>query len=83
MKKVRYIRMILWGAALLAALLGLWSTRSGGALTPIFMVIALVGVIGEVVYTLIAWRCPHCGRLLPTKQGFWSKYCMYCGEELD
>jgi hypothetical protein len=46
-------------------------------------VLAAIGVFGHLVYTLIAWHCPHCGRLLPTKHGFWSQYCLYCGEKLD
>jgi hypothetical protein len=65
-------------------LLALLFSKSGNiVLTVIFLAIAAIGAIGQFVYTLAAWRCPHCDRLLPTKHGFWSKFCPYCGERLD
>ena len=83
MQKVRQIRLVLLAIGLIGALLGLVFAKSNSALTPVFLVLAAIGVFGHLVYTLIAWHCPHCGRLLPTKHGFWSQYCPYCGEKLD
>jgi hypothetical protein len=83
MQKVRYIRLIFLAVGLIGALLGLAFSKSNNVLSPVFLVVAGIGVLGHVIYTMIAWHCPHCGRLLPTKHGFWSKYCPYCGEMLD
>lgn len=83
MQKVRYIRLIFLAVGLIGALLGLAFSKSNSALSPVFLVVAGIGVLGHVIYTMIAWHCPHCERLLPTKHGFWSKYCPYCGEKLD
>ncbi len=84
MKKVRNIRLAWLGVSLFGAFPALLFSKSGNiVLTVIFLVIAAIGAVGELAYTLLAWRCPHCGRLLPTKHGFWSKFCPYCGEQLD
>lgn len=84
MKKVRNIRLAWLGVSLFGALLALLFSKSGNiVLTVIFLAIAAIGAIGQFVYTLTAWRCPHCDCLLPTKHGFWSKFCPYCGERLD
>lgn len=83
MKKIRYIRLIFLAIGLIGAVLGLMFSKSNSVLLPVFLVVAVIGCFGHVIYTMVAWRCPHCGRLLPTKHGFWSKYCPYCGEKLD
>ena len=84
MQRVRKIRLAWLAVSLVGALSALLFAKSNNiVLTVIFLVIAAIGAIGELVYTLMAWHCPHCGRLLPTKHGFWSQYCPYCGEKLD
>jgi hypothetical protein len=84
MKKVRNIRLAWLAVSAFGALPALLFSKSGNiVLTVIFLAIAAIGAIGQFVYTLTAWRCPHCDRLLPTKHGFWSKFCPYCGERLD
>ena len=83
MQKVRIIRLVWIGIGLIGALLGIVFAKSNPALSPVFLAIAPIGMLGHTIYTLVAWRCPHCGRLLPVKHGFWSKFCLYCGKELD
>jgi hypothetical protein len=83
MQKIRKTRLILLAIGLVGAVLGMVFAKSNSALTPAFLVLAAGGVFGHLIYTLVAWRCPHCGQLLPVKHGFWSKYCQYCGKELD
>jgi zinc transporter ZupT len=83
MQKIRKIRLTLLAIGLVGAVLGMVFAKSNSALIPVFLVLAAGGMFGHLIYTLVAWRCPHCGRLLPTKHAFWSKYCPYCGKELD
>lgn len=84
MNKIRKTRIILMLAGLAFALLGLLFAKSGITfLTPLFLVLAFGGILGHLVYTLACWRCPHCGRLLPIKNGMWNKHCPHCGEEPD
>lgn len=83
MQKIRIIRLVLIGVGLIGALMGLLCARSNSAFAAVSMAIAFACIFGHLIYTLVAWRCPHCGRLLPVKGGFWNKFCLYCGKELD
>ena len=83
MQKIRNVRLVLIGIGLIGAILGMVFATSNPALSPVFLTIAGIGAFGHIIYTLVAWHCPHCGRLLPTKHSFWSKFCPYCGKELD
>ncbi len=83
MQKVRKIRLVLIAIGLIGAVLGLVFAKSNSALSPVFLAVAAIGMFGHVIYTLVAWHCPHCGQLLPVKHGFWSKFCPHCGKELD
>ena len=37
----------------------------------------------DLAQTLIFYRCPRCGRLLPFRQWATPVYCPYCGRELN
>jgi len=84
MSKVRKIRLVLLLTGVGTALLSLLFIKLSMA-TPavIFLILAAVCCIGELVYNLIFWRCPSCGRLLPIKGFLWSQYCPRCGEYLE
>lgn len=84
MGKVRKIRFILLLTTLGSALLGtLFAKLAITAAAVFFLSLAFFSCIGELVYTLIFWRCPSCGRHLPIKGAFWGAYCPYCGDSLE
>ena len=83
MNKIRFIRIALISAGFFAAILAILFARSNSMLSAAFVIITAVMLIGHTVYTIIFWHCPHCGKLLPTKNGMWNKHCPHCGKELD
>lgn len=40
----------------------------------------MVIIVGTLIFHLIFYRCPHCGKYLDRSRG---DYCPYCGEELE
>ena len=48
--------------------------------TSLFLVLmALIVLLGAIVFIIIFCRCPHCGGFL----GFnWYKYCPHCGNQI-
>lgn len=47
-----------------------------------FAVLAILMIIGYLIFSILYWRCPSCGKLLPEKQ-INTQYCPRCGEFLD
>lgn len=52
-------------------------TEAAGLFAAAIAVMAL-----DLVQTLIFYRCPHCGRLLPFRHRSVPSYCPGCGREL-
>ena len=46
---------------------------------------ALVLAIADAIFSLIFYRCPHCGHYLGGKRGisFADRYCPGCGERVE
>ena len=37
-------------------------------------------IVGAVIYRLLIYRCPHCGKYLDRSKG---QYCPYCREDVN
>jgi len=73
-KKARQIYLGVGAGALLIVLMGvvMQSTR-----------VELVGagiMVLDMIFHLITYHCPHCGRYLGRT---WGDYCPFCGGDLD
>ena len=45
--------------------------------------LAIAGIIltlGDIVFRLVCFRCPHCGKYLDRSTG---DYCPYCGKDVN
>lgn len=45
--------------------------------------LAMMGLIllaGDIVFRLVTYRCPHCGKYLDRSTG---DYCPYCGKDVN
>lgn len=54
----------------------------GGALSEMYVIVAIgMGIIVcAMIFRVIFYRCPHCGRYLDRSTG---KYCPYCGKPVN
>ena len=43
-------------------------------------VIGMVLMFGDIIFRLVCYRCPHCGKYLDRSKG---DYCPYCGESMN
>ena len=55
--------------------------QSGEAYIWIF-VIGILLLILTVIYSILAFRCPHCDTWFGTRGGM-PNYCPYCGKEIE
>ena len=69
------------GMALIGSLLLLIGAYSGLGYLWIYIVGLLILIL-TVVYSLLAFRCPHCDTRFGTRGGI-PNYCPYCGEKLE
>ena len=74
LKQVRAIVLGTWGIGLLLYLAAGWVQSLW------LSVLGIVVVLGALVFQLIAYRCPHCGRFLGRNAG---AFCHHCGGSLD
>ena len=44
------------------------------------IIVGMVIMCGAIIFRLIFYRCPHCGKYLDRSTG---QYCPYCGEEVN
>lgn len=69
---------------IVTALALLWITAGSNSI--VCGVLSIAIVVLDIVQTLIFYRCPHCGRLLPLRQQPLRLgppiYCPHCGREL-
>ena len=71
-------RVCTWAVFLLGAaviLVSIFLRQGGIAVAGVLLLAA--GALLKVCY----WRCPHCGMLLPPREGN-IRYCPYCGGKL-
>ena len=66
-----YIFLLILGAAM--AFAGL---EFGKPLT----ILGILMLIGNMMFRLICFRCPHCGRYLDRSSG---EFCPYCGKTIE
>ena len=72
-RNVRKIAGVLYGAGFLLALVGFFFHL---ALIP-----GLLLAVAGLAIVMLFWRCPHCGAMLPSREGN-IRYCPYCGGKL-
>ena len=69
------IRRIFWIAILVTIVLGFVGVFTGWTfLTTVMEVLFIL----DIVFYILCYRCPHCGRHLGRRGG---SFCPYCGEE--
>lgn len=44
----------------------------------ILIALGMTAMVGALIFRIVFYRCPHCGRYLDRNSG---KYCQYCGKE--
>ena len=54
---------------------------SGGTRIELLGILAVVCMLVGVVCSILASRCPYCGRI--QRYGMWSNYCSHCGSSMD
>jgi len=76
--KPRQIRKIL----LIAVVIGLAVVMTGEYLFQklIYNMVGMGIIIATVIFDVIFYRCPHCGRFLSKSTG---QFCPFCGEDMD
>ena len=79
MKKVRKVITILVVAAFISICFSDYST----IVLTVFFLLSVAALIGSMIYTLLYWRCPHCGEFMPTRTLDIPTYCPICGKKLD
>lgn len=70
-KEIRIRALYIIVAGLLVALFGVARERNA------FCVIGLLIMFASVIYHIVFYRCPHCGRYLGRVTG---DFCPYCGK---
>lgn len=73
-KKVRAIMWLIFALGILAAGAGIslqWDP---------LCYLGILVMLGGVVFHLIFYRCPHCGKFLDRSTG---DYCPYCGQRVN
>ena len=78
LRTARLSKNICYVLACAAAVVGLFFERN--SLRVVSLVIAVVFLVLGIVITALAYRCPHCKRMLP--KGIIPEKCPHCGEEL-
>ncbi|NCB63192.1 MAG: hypothetical protein EOM52_06185 [Clostridia bacterium] len=74
-RNARQIMWVLFG-------IGLFVGAVFGAVYQAALVIGTLLVFAGIGVLLLFWRCPHCGEMLPSREGR-IKFCPNCGEKLD
>ena len=70
--------------ATIVALLGflfMWVGKESGEAYLWLFIVGLIVVILTLIYCLVVFRCPHCGRLLGTR--ILPEFCPHCGKSLE
>ena len=70
-KKVNQLFGIILFVSAVIAFYGAFSENT------IFSGIGMVGMMGAILFKVIFYRCPYCGKYLDRSTG---KYCPYCGK---
>ena len=53
------------------------------SISTVLMGISFVGILLDVLWIRLCFRCPDCGRRLPMNSMFRLKKCPGCGKEMD
>jgi len=72
LRRVEMIFGIIPAFGFLAAMCGAALEKS------ILIAVGMAAMVGALVFRIVFYRCPHCGRYLDRNSG---KYCQYCGKE--
>jgi hypothetical protein len=70
-------RMIVWTIFLLALVISVIGLLFD---SDFLVVIGVIVIICDLIFHIIFYRCPHCGRYLDRNTG---DYCPYCGKEVN
>jgi exosome complex RNA-binding protein Csl4 len=49
-------------------------------LAVVFLIAALITAVGDIIFIILFYRCPHCGGFLRTR--YQHHYCPHCGNYL-
>ncbi len=77
---VMLVRIICLGMMLLGAIAGVFLQNSPVGILICSGIVILASIV-LIVISLRYWRCPKCGRMLPSK-GYLVEYCPHCGKPL-
>ena len=82
LKKVKIIGNIVGFLGVILVLIGVLVGENYDLLGKIIAILGMCGLIGDLIFYLIFWKCPYCYSFLPIKM-FGMKYCPYCGTDLE
>lgn len=75
LKQVRIIYCVMYAIGVGLILLGAW-------LKIIWLIlVALLEMVGAIIFMIAFYRCPYCGRPLARVGG--GSFCPYCGRPID
>lgn len=75
--KLKVVNGIFILALLVGAVVGLYGACAESVL---LCGTGMAVIFGDILFRIIFYRCPHCGKFLDRSEG---KFCPHCGEEID
>lgn len=71
------VNMICWMILLIGLILGLAGVAGGKI---IIVTIGIIVMVCSILFRVMFYRCPHCGKFLDRSTG---EYCPYCGKRVN
>lgn len=75
--KPQNVNRIYIAVLIVGAVTGLYGAQSEKIA---FFAASMVIIVGDMLFRILFYRCPHCGKFLDRSSG---RYCPHCGEDVN